>query len=98
MAAVQGSPENFKITTTFDYEYGEMDRGEAKTWLSHYIPEKAKLFTGILYRDSADLSSVEEKLNQNFGPSDLRSSPILFDNTEYYREIGEPLYKSTPFL
>jgi len=57
------------------------------------IPEKAKFFTGILYKDSADLSSVEEQLNHNFGPSDLRSGPILFDNTEYYREIGEPLYK-----
>lgn len=53
-------------------------------------PKPVKLFMGLLSSRPEILSSVEEDLRAEFGPTDLESELIPFDFTDYYRqEMGE---------
>jgi len=57
-------------------------------------PNPVKLFTGLLTGQVESLGKVEEKLEENFGPIDEKSSLIPFDYTDYYRsEMGEDLMR-----
>ncbi len=58
------------------------------------VPAKAKLFSGIMYRDENVLEKVKEKLVRRFGEIDTESRAFVFDFTDYYeQEMGEELYK-----
>jgi len=53
-------------------------------------PKPVKLFTGLLTGVPEILASVEDLLQQEFGPVDNESKIIPFDFTDYYREeMGE---------
>jgi hypothetical protein len=57
------------------------------------IPVKAKLFIGVLTGDQRFLFKVEEKLEKQFGRIDLRTEPIPFTHTDYYKKIGASLFR-----
>lgn len=66
---------------------------KGKTMAEATNPEPAKLFIGILYSDGNDLAKMKEQLTKHYGPLDHEAGPFPFDNTAYYREIGESLQK-----
>lgn len=53
----------------------------------------AKLFIGILYRDTNDRDSVQSSLTELYGTVDCMSDPVPFAHTEYYTGIGSCLHK-----
>ena len=57
------------------------------------IPEKAKLFVGIISGDEKLIYHVQERLKKKFGDIDGYTSPIVFTHTTYYQKIGAVLYK-----
>jgi hypothetical protein len=57
-------------------------------------PLPARLVCGILYREEPHFEMILGELASEFGPSDFRSDPILFEYTNYYfSEMGRPLYR-----
>lgn len=53
-----------------------------------------KLICGVLYRKTADLNRLDEKLISRLGPVDLKSDMFPFDFTDYYEsEMGRGLIK-----
>lgn len=58
------------------------------------IPPKAKLFIGILTGEDLLVYKTVEKFEGKFGTIDMRTMPIRFDHTEYYRSMGPILYKT----
>jgi hypothetical protein len=58
------------------------------------IPQKAKLFIGILSGEEQLLYKAVERFEKKFGSIDMRTMPILFSHTEYYRSMGPVLYKT----
>ncbi len=57
------------------------------------IPEKAKLFIGILTNSEDHLQTAEKRLIKKYGDIDLRTGNIQFTHTEYYNTIGKNLFK-----
>lgn len=54
-----------------------------------------KLFCGVLYVDGYPLGSVEEALENGFGPIDYRLEPIPFLATDYYAgQMGESILRT----
>ena len=66
---------------------------EDKKMAEPTIPEKAKLFIGIIYNNEIYLEQAFEKLKKKYGDIDYQSNPIPFTHTEYYNEIGKNLNK-----
>ncbi|MGL4369887.1 MAG: DUF4416 family protein [Spirochaetota bacterium] len=58
------------------------------------IPQKAKLFIGFIYGDDLTLQRAVERCEKKFGTIDMRSMPIQFSHTEYYRSMGPNLKKT----
>ncbi|MFC1670406.1 DUF4416 family protein [Spirochaetota bacterium] len=58
------------------------------------IPQKAKLFIGILYGEDDLLIAIEKVLVKKFGDIDLNVKDIPFVHTEYYKEMGEGIKKA----
>lgn len=57
-------------------------------------PERVKLVCGVITGELELLPVVRAKLEADFGPVDLESSPSAFDFTDYYREeMGESLWR-----
>lgn len=57
-------------------------------------PKKVKLFCGMISSDELLFNSVIEDLIMKFGPVDSKSSVMIFDQTDYYKEeMGENLKK-----
>jgi len=61
-------------------------------------PTAAMLIASIIFPPAADTPESQElhgaisSLEEEFGPVDLRSPPLVFDHTAYYdREMGTPL-------
>ncbi|MBN1824598.1 MAG: DUF4416 family protein [Endomicrobiales bacterium] len=58
------------------------------------VPEKAKLFAGILCADEALAAEAEGALSAEFGSIDCRSAAVPFDFTNYYeKEMGKGLIR-----
>jgi hypothetical protein len=56
------------------------------------LPEKAKLFCGLLISPSCNLDTLHKALEDRFGPIDSVSKIIPFDFTDYYTaEMGPDL-------
>jgi hypothetical protein len=58
-----------------------------------HLPSPAKLFTGILYSHTEDLTAARNSLEEEFGSCDLATGPVDFSHTEYYHEMGPALRK-----
>lgn len=58
------------------------------------IPPKAKLFIGILSGDEGLVYKGIEKMGDRFGTIDMRTLPVRFSHTEYYRSMGPILFKT----
>lgn len=54
---------------------------------------RVKLITGVLYPDEPHLEWVAERLEEIFGSVERTLSGILFDHTDYYREIAPRLFR-----
>lgn len=57
------------------------------------IPQKAKLFIGMLTARDDTLFTTIHLLKKKYGAIDLQSEAIPFSSTEYYSTIGKNLYK-----
>lgn len=57
------------------------------------FPQKAKLFIGIIYSDEETCKIAEQKLKKKYGPLEIKTDPILFDQTSYYDSMGTGLKK-----
>ncbi len=57
------------------------------------IPQKAKLFIGIIFNTEEIMLKARKKLERKFGKVDLETMFIPFTHTPYYKEIGPNLYK-----
>jgi len=58
------------------------------------IPQKVKLFTGIMVNNKDLVKDVEKKLINSFSKIGLRSEIFPFDHSTYYnREMGEQIFK-----
>lgn len=56
--------------------------------------KKEKLIIGVLSTDEDKLSSVREKLEEDYGPIDFSSPPLSFNFTDYYhKEMGENILR-----
>lgn len=58
------------------------------------IPPKAKLFIGILSGEERLVYTAIDKFEKKFGTIDMRTMPVLFSHTEYYRSMGPILHKT----
>ena len=58
------------------------------------IPHKAKLFIGVITGEELLLERAVEKFQRKFGPIDMRSMPVVFTHTEYYKKMGVGLNKT----
>ena len=62
-------------------------------------PIPVKLFIGLLTSDRELLQECEEALTNHFGPSDLESSVLPWDHTDYYLdEMGPSLVRKFIFF
>jgi hypothetical protein len=57
------------------------------------IPQKAKLFIGIIFNSEEVMLKAKKKLVQKFGKVDSDTSYMPFSHTAYYKGIGSNLYK-----
>jgi hypothetical protein len=57
------------------------------------IPQKAKLFIGIIFSSEEVMLKARKKLERKFGSIDTETLYIPFSHTVYYKEIGSKLYK-----
>lgn len=58
------------------------------------IPQKAKLFIGILFSSEEILAEVEKILLKKFGEIDFRTKKIPFVHTKYYGDMGRAQFKA----
>jgi hypothetical protein len=62
-------------------------------------PIPVKLFIGMLSNDPGLFDAAAEPLLAEYGPVDLRSEPVPWDHTDYYRnEMGSDLLRSFLFF
>jgi len=57
------------------------------------IPQKVKLFIGIIFNDESILMVIQNKLIKRFGAIDFQSNNIPFNHTTYYKTMGYELKK-----
>ena len=57
------------------------------------IPDKAKLFVGILFKNNDNIEEIKNKLVKKYGSIDYTSNSIPFTHTDYYYKIGQGLSK-----
>ena len=58
------------------------------------LPDKAKLFIGIIGINKRIIDKVKDKLVKNWGKIDLESAILPFNRTDYYKEeMGDNLIK-----
>ena len=58
------------------------------------IPSDVMLFSSIIYKEDAALSSALDMLEERFGPRSFTSDIMVFDYTSYYeKELGSPLVR-----
>lgn len=58
------------------------------------IPQKAKLFIGILFSSEEILAEVEKILLKKFGEIDFRTKKIPFVHAKYYGDMGRAQFKA----
>lgn len=56
-------------------------------------PQPVKLFIATLYEDGEVLDLVTPHLTERLGTIEWQSNPIPFTYTDYYRDIGEKLFR-----
>lgn len=62
-------------------------------------PIPVKLFIGMLSKDPGLFDAAAEPLLAEYGPVDLRSEPVTWDHTDYYRaEMGSDLLRCFLFF
>jgi hypothetical protein len=57
------------------------------------IPQKAKLFIGIIFSSEEAMLKAKKRLIRKFGKTDSETSYIPFSHTSYYKGLGSNLYK-----
>jgi Domain of unknown function (DUF4416) len=58
-------------------------------------PPKAKLILALLLKRPEDFSDLELRLQQRFGPVDVRGEPQVFTSTSFYaKELGATHYRA----
>jgi hypothetical protein len=58
------------------------------------IPEKVKLFVGIITNSQLKLDKAQKKLVRKYGKLELITEKIPFEHTSYYHNLGDNLFKS----
>ncbi len=62
---------------------------------SRKIPPKSKLIIALLVQTPEQFVKLEDRLQMEFGPIDVRGEPSLFTSTDYYaEELGGPHYRA----
>jgi hypothetical protein len=58
-------------------------------------PPKAKLIVALLLKNPGEFLDLELRLQEQFGPVDVRGEPQLFTSTSFYtKELGSPHYRA----
>lgn len=62
-------------------------------------PDKALLFTGILYSNEDYYIKAYKSLEDSFGGIAMEGPPLIWDYSEHYREeLGKPIYRRFLFF
>lgn len=58
------------------------------------IPQKAKLFVGVIFNQEEQLDRARRRLEKKYGVIDYHTTFIPFSHTGYYSKMGKALYKT----